>query len=114
MSPRKNFPPAGKVTAGQQLKAARTISGMTVRELADKIDVSASHLSRIECDVPNTSPSEDLLVRIADVLDIDPDDMLAAFGRVPSDLAEFVAESGDNIRAVRRLMAERSSLRIAS
>jgi transcriptional regulator with XRE-family HTH domain len=103
MSQRKHFTPGG----GDLIRARRIELGMPLRDLAERIGISAAHVSRIETNFPGASPSEDALVAIADALDLDTDDVLAAFGRVPSDLASFIVESGDAIRAVRALFAGR-------
>ena len=60
---------------GRKIAFYRTIRGLTQEALAEKIEVSVSHISKIEAPQANTSLSLDMLYLIAEGLDID----IAAF-----------------------------------
>jgi transcriptional regulator with XRE-family HTH domain len=65
---------------GDLVKAARVKTGMTLRELARRIDKSPSYVNDIEYN--RRTPSEQVVRDLCDVLDLDVDVMLAAAGRV--------------------------------
>lgn len=56
---------------GLKIAYYRKLKGFSQLELAEKIDVSRTHLSNIEAPNVPTSISLDLLFRISEVLDID-------------------------------------------
>jgi transcriptional regulator with XRE-family HTH domain len=60
-----------------------------LREMAKKIGVSPTYLSKIERD-EFTPPAEDKVRAIAQIIECDPDQLLAMAGRVPSDLADII------------------------
>ncbi len=62
------------VECGLRLKAIRIERGLTQEELAEKMNMSRSHLGMIE--TGKTGPSIDLLVQFADVLDTSTDYLL--------------------------------------
>ncbi len=60
---------------GRKIAFYRTIRGLSQEALAEKIEVSVSHISKIEAPQANTSVSVDMLYLIAEGLGID----IAAF-----------------------------------
>lgn len=60
---------------GRKVAFYRNLRGLTQEELAEKIEVSVSHISKIEAPQANTSLSLDMLYLIAEGLDVD----IAAF-----------------------------------
>ena len=82
-------PPLPAVTAsgefGDRLRRLRAARRLSVRRLARLVAVSPSYLSRIERGhVP--PPSERTITRLARALSIEPDELLAAAGRLPEDI----------------------------
>ncbi len=70
---------------GEQLRRVREARRLSVRRLARLVAVSPSYLSRIErSHVP--PPSDRTIARIAGILAIETDELLAAAGRVPEDV----------------------------
>lgn len=57
---------------GLKIAYYRKLKGLSQLQLAEKIDVSRTHLSNIEAPNVATSISLDLLFRISEVLDIEP------------------------------------------
>lgn len=55
---------------GRRIAFFRNLRGMSQEELAAKIDISASHLSKIEAPNINVSFSFDMLLLIAEGLDV--------------------------------------------
>ena len=56
---------------GRRIAFYRNLRGMSQEELAAKVDISTSHLAKIEAPNTNTSFSLDVLLVIADGLDVD-------------------------------------------
>lgn len=62
------------VAVGKRIKAAREREGMTQEELAEYVDMSATHISVIERGKKGLRLEN--LVRIANVLGVSPDELL--------------------------------------
>ena len=61
----------------------------TVRKVAAKIGIQPSYISKVErCEV--APPSEETIVRLAEVLREDPDILLALAGKVSADLRQVI------------------------
>src|SRR4051794_21432572 len=90
------FPEGGRVktktaetlTLGKTIRAARTARGLTLRDLAETLDVSFAGLGEIELD--RRIPSEGLLQRIAEELDLDGDDLRARAGKLTDDEVGYI------------------------
>lgn len=76
-------------TFGARIKRHRLAAGLTQRELAVKVKVGVPHVSKVEADREN--PSDDLIVRLAQVFKQDADELFLAARRLPPALAEDVA-----------------------
>jgi transcriptional regulator with XRE-family HTH domain len=61
----------------------------SLRQVAAKIGIEPSYLSRVERGEP-TSLSEEKIIALANVLDEDPDVLLALSGKVSSDVQEVI------------------------
>ena len=61
----------------------------SLRQVASRIEIEPSYLSRIERGEP-TSLSEEKIIALAKVLDEDPDVLLALSGKVSSDIQEII------------------------
>ncbi len=64
-------------------------SSYSVRQVAGRIDVQPSYLSKVERGEV-APPSEAKIVRLAEVLDVNADVLLALAGKVSSDLMEAI------------------------
>lgn len=67
----------------------REDSRYSLRQVAERVGIQPSYLSRIEREI-EAPPGEDTLVRLAEELDEDPDVVLALAGKVSSDLQEVI------------------------
>lgn len=74
---------------GQRIKRERLSKSLTQRALAKRVGVGTPHISKVEAGREN--PSDELLQRIAEVLDCEFDELLLMAGRVPPDLIERFA-----------------------
>lgn len=64
-------------------------SSYSVRQVAARVDVEPSYLSKVERDVV-APPSEETVVRLAAELDLDADVLLAMAGKVSGDLKDVI------------------------
>jgi len=88
-------------TFGDRVRTARARKHLTLRDAAEQIGRSASFLSDIEHG--RRMPSEDVLQDLARLLDLDPDDLMASSGRLPTEVAEYLKTTPDAARLFRTL-----------
>lgn len=77
-------------TLGDRIKRIRTERGLGLRETAGKIGISATFLSRVESNSEKAAPSEEVLKKLAKVLDDDIDILMHLAERVPQDVAAVI------------------------
>ena len=72
-------------TIGQRIREIRKERNLTQRELADKVGLNFTYLSRVENDRLDAeqTPREDTLQKIAQALDSDVDELLLLARRIP-------------------------------
>ena len=76
-------------TFGTVLKAKRREAGVSQRELAERVGLDFTYISKLENDrIP--PPAADTLVKICQVLGIEPEELLALTGKLPSEVQETV------------------------
>jgi transcriptional regulator with XRE-family HTH domain len=81
-------PPDG-VKIGEYLKAKREALGISQRRLALRIGINHSYLARLEAG-DYARPATTILHRLAEALDLDPEDLFALAGHtVPEGLPSF-------------------------
>ena len=79
------------LTFGDLLRSLRIASGVGLRELARLLGKSAGYLSDVELNnVP--PPSEEIIIDIAKILDVDRKQLLQAARKVDPELADYVVE----------------------
>ena len=77
-------------TFGSKMREKRRSVGVTQRDLADRIGVDFSYISKVENDrLP--PPAADTIVAICKVLNIEPEELLAIKGKIPSDIQETIS-----------------------
>ena len=77
---------------GQKLREFRRAAGISQRELAKQIGVDFSYISKIE-NGRLPPPSADTIVNISQVLEIEPEELLALTGKIPSKVQESLSGS---------------------
>jgi transcriptional regulator with XRE-family HTH domain len=82
---------SGRERFGAFIRREREKKGLSLRDVAKKIKVSPTFLSKVETE--DWKPGEEKLRMIADVIGCDPDDLLARAGRVPTELSEIIKHS---------------------
>ena len=88
---------------GNRLRELRTQAGMTLRELADLVNVNFTYLSKIE-NGALPPPSEKVIRKLAEVLNFDKDELLTLAGIIPADIAEILRDR----KTLERLRAEQA------
>ena len=94
---------------GAFIRREREAKEIGLREMAKKIGVSPTYLSKVERD-EFAPPTEDKVRAIAKIIECDPDKLLAMAGRMPSDLADIIrrhpVEMSALLRTVNGLTAD--------
>jgi transcriptional regulator with XRE-family HTH domain len=80
-SPRGDKEASRALALGALVRKRRRDRGLTLAQLATLIPMSASNLSRIELGSQKGPPADEIIERIAAVLDADVDELLRAAGR---------------------------------
>ena len=97
---------AGREKFGAFIRREREAKEIGLRKMAKKIEVSPTYLSKVERD-EFPPPAEDKVRKIAGVLGLDADELLALAGRVASDLTDIIRERpremADFLRAAKGL-----------
>lgn len=79
-------------TFGQALRDVRRSKGVSQRDLAEQVGVDFSYISKVENErLP--PPSADTIVKICEVLEIPPDELLALTGKMPSSIKDMLSSS---------------------
>jgi transcriptional regulator with XRE-family HTH domain len=98
-----------KKAFGATVRRKREELEIGLREMAKKIGVSPTYLSKVERD-EFPPPAEDKVIAIANVLGCDRDELLALAGKVSSDLTEIIRrhprEMASFLRSANGLTAE--------
>ena len=90
---------------GDRVRELRKAKGMTLRDLAAKVDVNFTYISKIENQKLSFGdyPSEDLIRRLAKVLKADADELLLLAQKIPEDIKRRVIERPDAFRKIAKL-----------
>ena len=76
---------------GKILKENRMNSGLSLRELASRVDISPGYLSDLENEKV-APPSEKLILEMAKTLGIEKDELLKAAEKVDPEVTKYVAQ----------------------
>jgi transcriptional regulator with XRE-family HTH domain len=76
-------------TLGRRIKQERLRLEMTQRELAEAVGITVPYMSKIEAD--RETPTDEKLVRLAEVLKLNADELILSAGRMPSDVMDRLA-----------------------
>jgi transcriptional regulator with XRE-family HTH domain len=98
--------PTGK-SLGEVLRDARVAADLSLRELAKKLDITASYISDIEND--RRVPSEEVLREIANEFKLAFDALMALAGRVGEDAERYLRREPVAGQLFRRISEKRLS-----
>jgi len=87
---------------GQRVRSLREQRGLTQRELADRLEVSVSYISKVENEKLHFGdfPSEKFVHRLAAELDADEDELLLLTDRVPEQMRKRIKERPEVFEAL--------------
>lgn len=95
---------------GAFLRSLRKQKKKTQRDLAGEVGVDFTYLSKVENEAPGFSTvSEGTLLKLADALGADPDEMMTRAGKVPSDVKRMLIDDFSLIKEIRSRKADDSA-----
>jgi HTH-type transcriptional regulator, competence development regulator len=89
-------------TFGGRIQRLRRELGLTQRDVAGKLGIDFTYLSKLENN-RGEPPSEETVRKLAEVLGADAEELLALAGRVPAELRELAQNDVEFARFLRRL-----------
>jgi HTH-type transcriptional regulator, competence development regulator len=81
-----------KETFGQILKELRRNKNISQRELADKVGVDFSYISKVENDRLG-APSAETIIKISNILDMPSEILLSYSGKVSDEMKDTISSS---------------------
>ncbi len=93
---------------GQRLRDLRKQQGISQRDLASQVGINWTYVCKIETG-QIAPPSEDVIRRIAQVLDADANDLINASGKVPDGLKDVLEDNPLAVELVRVLSKRKLS-----
>ena len=93
------------MTFGERVRELRKGKNLTLRELAAKLKVNFTYLSKIENQKLSFGeyPSEDLIRKLAKALGVEEDELLLLAEKIPEEIKKRVIERPDAFRKLARL-----------
>jgi transcriptional regulator with XRE-family HTH domain len=93
------------MTFGERMRELRQVKNLTLRDLAKKVRVTFTYLSKIQNQKLSFGeyPSDDLIVKLARVLDADADELLLLAEKIPEAIRKRVLERPDVFRKMAAL-----------
>jgi len=90
---------------GPKVRELRKAKGFTQRQLADRLGVSFTYVSKVENEKLHFGdyPSEKFIHKLSDVLDADEDELLLLADKVPEAIRRRIRERPEVFRAVAEL-----------
>ena len=79
---------------GKMLKSLRIEKKISQRKLAELVGIDFTYISKIESGTMDP-PSESTIIKMAEVLGENPDKMIIAAKKVPSDIQKVITEHED-------------------
>ena len=92
-------------TFGQKIRELRQAKGWTLRQLAPKVSVGFTYLSKVETGRLDFGdyPSEALIHRLADAFNADEEELLILANKIPDSIRDRVFERPDVFRRIARM-----------
>lgn len=93
---------------GELLRNLRRDKSISQRDLAQRVEVDFSYISKLENN-RLAPPAADTIVKICEALEVPPDDLLSAAGKVPNDVKDMIGSSASALQFMRRAQEMRLS-----
>jgi transcriptional regulator with XRE-family HTH domain len=89
-----------EMTFGSRIRELRQAKSLTLRDVAKKVKVTFTYLSKIENQKLSFGefPSDELIVKLARALDADPDELLILAEKIPDVIRKRVLQRPDVFR----------------
>jgi transcriptional regulator with XRE-family HTH domain len=94
--------PTATPSFGRTIQELRRARGLTQREVAQQLGIDFTYLSKLEND-RGEPPGEETVRKLAVILEVDPEELLALAGKIPTELRERALRDVDFARFLRRL-----------
>jgi HTH-type transcriptional regulator, competence development regulator len=93
------------MTFGERIRELRKAKNLTLRDVAKKVKVNFTYISKIENHKLDFGeyPSEDLIRKLAKVLDANEDELLLLAKKIPEDIKQRVLDRPDAFRKIAKL-----------
>jgi transcriptional regulator with XRE-family HTH domain len=93
------------MTFGERVREHRKGKNLTLRDVASKMDINFTYLSKIENGKLDFSefPSEKLIRKLAKVLNADVDELLLLAEKIPDEIRKRVIQRPDAFRKIAKL-----------
>jgi transcriptional regulator with XRE-family HTH domain len=93
------------MTFGERIRELRKAKNLTLRDVAKKVRVNFTYISKIENHKLDFGeyPSEDLIRKLAKVLDANEDELLLLAKKIPEDIKQRVLDRPDAFRKIAKL-----------
>ena len=93
------------MTFGTRIRELRMAKNLTQRDLADRIEINFTYLSKIENDrlERDQFPREDTIKKLAQALDASEDELLLLAQRIPESIKQRVIQRPDAFRKMAAL-----------
>jgi len=97
------------MTFGSRIRELRQAKALTLRRLADLVQVTFTYISKIENGKLSFGefPSDDLIMKLAQALDADSDELLLLAEKIPDAIRQRVLQRPDAFRQIASLDDER-------
>jgi len=92
-------------TFGELIKQARKEKKYSQRELADKLGIDFTYLSKLENERGNP-PKEDIIRQLAQYLDLDEDKLIFLAGKIPAEDEDLIKQHYEDMPLLFRRMRE--------
>lgn len=79
---------------GIRLRELRKLNKVTQRQLAEKVGIDFTYISKIESGTMDP-PAEDKIIRIAEVLNTDAEELILTAKKVPATFHKLITENSD-------------------
>jgi HTH-type transcriptional regulator, competence development regulator len=91
---------------GEHVRRRRQECGLGLRETAKRAGISATFLSRVETNAEKALPSEEVIRKLASILNDDFDELMVLAGRISSEVKDYVKADPRMPEFLRRAKAQ--------
>ena len=85
-----------KKSFGQTIRHLRKEKRLTQKDVAKKLNIDVTYLSKIENEKLNP-PAQDKIIALAKILEVDSDFLITEAGKVPEDIVNMIPKNSTTI-----------------